>query len=206
MSQNAWRPGLERGDHADGGAGNRELAVFADHLPAFHVLDRRLRKARIDAGEQHRLVIAFGARTRRRKRRVAAPAPAAACRKWRRSNAPATGPRSMSQAVDGSVCALMDVRSLSAGELSSTPDAVHKRTAERDTATGWPRRCARSTARRRAPACGPVLGVERFELDTFSGLALEFLDHHLAALGLDHDSVAARTGDAGETMMTSPSR
>src|ERR1700686_5290128 len=36
-----------------------------------------------------------------------------------------------------------------------------------------------------------VLGVERFELDALAGLALEFLDHHLAVLGLDHDPIAA---------------
>ena len=62
------RPGLERGrDHADGSAGKTELAVFAGHVAAFHVLDRRLGKARIDAGQQHRVVIAFGAEGERGK-------------------------------------------------------------------------------------------------------------------------------------------
>ena len=39
-----------------------------------------------------------------------------------------------------------------------------------------------------------MVGVERFELDLLGGLALEFLDHHLAVLGLDHDAVAAPHG------------
>ena len=36
-----------------------------------------------------------------------------------------------------------------------------------------------------------VLGVERPQLDGLGGLALEFLGHHLAVLGLDDDAIAA---------------
>jgi hypothetical protein len=58
-----------RRDHADGSASDRELAVLADHLAAFHVFDGRLGHARIDAVEQHGLVIAFCAEGERRHRR-----------------------------------------------------------------------------------------------------------------------------------------
>src|SRR5215475_2328650 len=53
-------PVLEGGRyHADCGAGNDKLAVFSQHASAFHVIERRLGKSRIDAREYHRLVISF---------------------------------------------------------------------------------------------------------------------------------------------------
>jgi len=64
------RPSLEGGRrHADRSAGESELAVFADHAAAFHVFNGQLGKTRVDASEQHRLVISFRAERERGKRR-----------------------------------------------------------------------------------------------------------------------------------------
>jgi len=53
-------PGLERGrHHADGSAGKGELAVFAGQAAALHVVEDRLLETRIDASQQHGVVVPF---------------------------------------------------------------------------------------------------------------------------------------------------